>query len=59
MEGHTNWDTLTKEELVHLLEGDDEVEALILEHHYLEVFCQKRHKMACPLCESIDSKLEK
>lgn len=49
-----NWNNLTKEEIVHLIEGDLEVEALILMHLVGNVKSQRKMGgMKCYTCESI------
>lgn len=53
----TDWNALTKEELVHLLEGDMEVDALIRAHLSFNIMGQATLGARCRECEIIARKL--
>jgi len=52
----TDWNALTKEELLHLITGDLEVESLILVHLVANVKGQRQMNAKCYTCESIVKK---
>jgi len=57
MADQCNWDKLTKEELVHLIDGDKEVESLILLHLIGNIKGQRDLHTNCYICESAAKKL--